>query len=407
MRIATTGLSTENVSCSTGERRAISRCWHIISSEYPPQTGGVSDYTALVAHQLAAAGDQVHVWCPPCAEADEPPNGVVLHRELGAFRPKDLRRTGAELDRFPSPRHILVQWVPHGYGYRSMNVPLCQWLLERSRRHGDHVEIMVHEPYLRFRMSSPRQSLAALVHRFMTLLLLAAAERVWISTPAWEGSWRPYALGRNIPFGWLPVPSTIAVADIPGAVQTVRERCVPSGEILIGHLGTYGDSVISILEPVLIAVAGLPGRRKVLLMGQGSTEYRRELVRKNQALESLVVATGALGAMDLSHHIMACDLLLQPYPDGVTSRRTSCMAGLSHGKPVITNLGALSERFWKESGALVLAPSPETQFFVDLLRTMEANREERERLGRAARQLYEERFDISQTVAALREPAVF
>ena len=38
--------------------------WHIITGEYPPAPGGVSDYTEAVAAGLAAAGDEVHVWCP-------------------------------------------------------------------------------------------------------------------------------------------------------------------------------------------------------------------------------------------------------------------------------------------------------------------------------------------------------
>ena len=38
--------------------------WHIITGEYPPQPGGVSDYTRLVAEGLAAAGDAVTVWAP-------------------------------------------------------------------------------------------------------------------------------------------------------------------------------------------------------------------------------------------------------------------------------------------------------------------------------------------------------
>src|SRR5215831_14231912 len=154
--------------------------WHLITCEYPPQPGGVSDYTCLLAAGLAAQGDQVHVWCSgPPGESTEPP-GVFVHRELGGSRPADLRRMGGQLNRFKAPRRILVQWVPHGYGYRSMNVPICLWLWRRSRIHGDDVSLMVHEPYLAFGKGSWRQDAAALVHRIMTAILLRAANRVWI-----------------------------------------------------------------------------------------------------------------------------------------------------------------------------------------------------------------------------------
>ena len=38
--------------------------WHIVTGEYPPARGGVSDYTFAIANGLASAGDEVNVWCP-------------------------------------------------------------------------------------------------------------------------------------------------------------------------------------------------------------------------------------------------------------------------------------------------------------------------------------------------------
>jgi hypothetical protein len=97
---------------------------HIITPEYPPQSGGVSDYTAQVAEGLAQEGEEVHVWCPGNTPAPVPAGSVHVHRALGQFTPSDLRAADIELDLFAAPRRILVQYVPHGYGRRSMNVPL-------------------------------------------------------------------------------------------------------------------------------------------------------------------------------------------------------------------------------------------------------------------------------------------
>lgn len=377
-------------------------CWHVITSEYPPQTGGVADYTSLVAAGLAAEGDEVHVWCPSGLGTPAQPKGVSVHRDLGAMRPRDLRLTGQLLDQFPAPRRILVQWVPHGFGYRSMNLPFCWWLRNRAARHGDRVEIMAHEPFLPFRKGSLRQCVAALVHRLMTLVLLRKADRVWMSIPEWENYWRPYALGRSIPFSWLPIPSTIPLADNPDRARLLRRRYAADDCFLIGHFGTYGWPITSILEPMLSALADDPIRQTVLLMGQGSQAYREALIGRNPRLSALVQAAGSLSAEDLSCHVAACDLLLQPYPDGVSTRRTSCMVALSHGKPVLTNLGALSEPFWKATEALALAPTAEVEGLVRLLREVRSDQDWRTRMGRAARNLYQDRLDISHTIAALR-----
>jgi glycosyltransferase involved in cell wall biosynthesis len=383
------------------DERAASSCWHVITGEYPPQVGGVADYTSLVAAGLAAQGDEVHVWCPPQARTPAQPDGVSVHYELGAMRPRDLRAVGQQLDRFPEPRRILVQWVPHGFGYRSMNLPFCLWLWNRARL-GDRVEIMAHEPFLPFHKKSLRQNGAALVHRLMTLVLLRKAERVWVSIPEWENQLRPYAIGRPIPFRWLPIPSTIPTADKPSRIRELRKRYAGEDGLLIGHFGTYGGSITSILEPVLVALAGDARSQTVLLMGQGSDRYREALVGRHPGLSGVVQAAGSLKAEDLSCHIAACDLLFQPYPDGVSSRRTSSMVALSHGKTVVTNLGALSERFWKETEALVLAPTADVQTLIRLLREVRYDQDRRARIGRAAQRLYQERFDITHTVEALR-----
>src|SRR5882762_6204283 len=132
----------------------------------------------MVASGLASAGDEVHVWCPLAgdiastgAEAKTLRRNqaidsarVAVHREFGRFTPYDLRRVGKLLDQFSAQRRLLVQWVPQGYGYRSMNLPFCLWLWQRAKLKRDRVEIMVHEPFLAFGEGSRMQDLAAAVH---------------------------------------------------------------------------------------------------------------------------------------------------------------------------------------------------------------------------------------------------
>lgn len=383
--------------------------WHIVTCEYPPRVGGVSDHTRLVAEGLASAGDRVHVWCPAAAgEPEESARGVSVRRELGEFRPTDLRRAGRALDEFASPRRLLVQWVPHGYGYRSMNVWFCLWLWARAAFRGDEVTLVVHEPFLAFGEGSRRQDAVALVHRLMTTVLLSSARRVWTTIPEWARLLRPYALGRRVPFGCLPVPSTtpeVADSDSEEAAA-IRARYAPEGGALVGHFGTYGGHVARSLSRLLPRMLSGEGRDcAVLLLGQGSDRMREELLRSRPDLSSRVHASGTLAHDSLSRHLAACDLLLQPYPDGVSARRTSAMAGLAHGLPVVTTKGALTEPLWEESGAVALAHAGDDEALLGEVRRLLASTEERARLSTAARRLYRERFDLSHTIAALRGSA--
>ncbi|HEX2093816.1 MAG TPA: glycosyltransferase family 4 protein [Longimicrobiaceae bacterium] len=376
--------------------------WHLITGEYPPQVGGVSDYTRLIAEGLATAGDSVHVWCPPAAGASPEIPGVVVHRELGGFTPSDLRRVGSMLNGMPAPCRLLVQWVPHSYGYRSLNLAFCAWLWVRVARYGDRVEIMVHEPWLDFDRRSWRQSAAALVHRLMTAVLLRAAQRVWMSTRRWEGLWRPYALGRRIPFVWLPLPNGVPVVEDPEGVAEVRSRYLPAGETLLGHFGTFGRHITEMLTALLPSLLGRSGERGVLLIGRGSEEFRESLLALHPDLAGRVHATGVLSHPDISRHLAACDLLVQPYPDGVSTRRTSLLAGIAHGIPTVTTHGPATEALWSESGAVALAPGSEPLTVAALIESLLADPEARRRLGHAGRRLYESRLALSRTIQELR-----
>ena len=377
---------------------------HIITPEYPPQPGGVSDYTAQVAEALAQEGEEVHVWCPGTNAVSLSGSHVHVHRDLGLVRPADLSAIGEQLDRFPAPRRILVQYVPHGYGQRSMNVPFCTWLWQRVTRHGDTLEIMVHEAFLNFE-GSWRQYGAALIHRLMTVILLRGASRVWVSIPECERRWKFYTFGRHGPFQWLPVPSNIRVASDDGAICALRRRYAPEGGLLLGHFGTYGLPVLSVLEPIIETIAREIPDLPLLLMGMNSQEFRKHFIEKHPTLESTLEATGPLDPESLSHHIAACDVMIQPYPDGATTRRTSLMIGLAHGKPIVTTASEVTEPLWAESAAVGITPSGDADAFVKLLRRLLWDPAERARMSRAAQKLYQERFDISHTVAALRPPA--
>ncbi len=378
--------------------------WHLVTSEYPPQPGGVSDYTQLVAAGLAAAGDKVHIWCPS-AEGETPDiDGVAVHRSLGCFSRSDLRRVDQLLEQFNAPRRLLVQWVPHGYGYRAMNLWFCWWLWKRAHRRGDRVELMVHEPFLEFR-NGWRQITVAFVHRLMTIILLSAASHVWVTIPAWEAYWRPYALGRKKTFDWLPVVSNISVTDDDPAIKTIRSRYGAAEGSIIGHFGGYDRHNTRLLLETIPPLISNGSKDTLLLMGRGSEEVREELIRNHSAMEGRVSATGNLTAPDLSLHLRACDVMLQPYVDGVSSRRGSMMAALAHGVPVITTSGRFTEPLWAESEAVVLVPVEDVSALAAATKRLLPDSAARSNLSRAAKALYRKQFDVKVIIDRLRAAA--
>jgi glycosyltransferase involved in cell wall biosynthesis len=375
--------------------------WHFITPEYAPELGGVSDYAKQVADALRAAGDLVHVWCRTTL-ASTGCDSSWVHRRIRDFGPTELFSLGRELGGYPGPRRLFVQWVPHGFGWRSMNIAFCCWLLWRSRR-GEQVDLMVHEPFLSFGEGSLKQDLAACVHRLMVILLLLAADRVWVSTKSWEPKMRPYMLGRKLAFRWLPVPSNIPVDRDGGVIDHLRRDRCSDGRQVIGHFSSYSSDVAAMLRRILPSLLSQDESYTVQLLGRGSEQFREEMIHAHPSFRARIHATGPLSPEQLSRHLTACDVLLQPYPDGVTTRRTTVMASLEHGLPVVTTLGRLSEEsLWSRSNALVTVSSLDPEEFVQAAVALLRDQTELSRLRAAASAFYSENFGLARIVNDLR-----
>jgi glycosyltransferase involved in cell wall biosynthesis len=137
-----------------------------------------------------------------------------------------------------------------------------------------------------------------------------------------------------------------------------------------------------------------------LFIGRDSVAFVAELSQEYPNLAQRVWATGGLEPGAVSIHLQACDVFLQLYPDGASTRRTSLMAGLAHGKPVVTNRGRHTESVPLQSGVRLVENETEAQ-----VRAVEAlldNAVARDQLAAAASALYDRRFDLRHTVATLR-----
>lgn len=375
---------------------------HLVTGEFPPQFGGVSDYTQSVARRLAAEGLDVHVWCPGVAgEQDrrsEP--GVTVHRVAGAWRGADLARLDRELDTFAGPRRLIVQWVPHAFGHKSVNVSFCAWIRRRAAA-GDIVDVMVHEAFFAFGEGGIKQDAAAVVHRVMVMLLLSRARHVWVSIPAWARALRPYAMGRDLGFDWLPVPSNVPKVSDPEATRAMRDAFPLPGRVVVGHFGTYENHVRRALTALLPRLLEQDGAANVLLMGRDSDRFAEAITSAHPALARRVRATGVLDAHRLSTALQACDLMVQPYPDGASTRRGTLMAALAHGVPVVTTEGHLSEPLWRDSRAVRVVPAGNDAALLEAVVHLCGDAAERRRLALSGQALYTERFHIDRTIDAI------
>ena len=374
--------------------------WTILTCEYPPRCGGVGDYTAQVAAALASRGDAVTVFCPPQSDVPAAVPGVdvaVLHDTYGrASREAIARRVAGKRTT------VLVEYVPTAFGLKGANLPWCNWLLDLSRRGAD-VRVMFHEPYFLFGWKPLHQSPLSIVQRLMARQLLRVGSETFISTDSWRRYLSPYAArGHARRFTTLPIPSSIPRCDRPQLATDRRRQIAGKSDRLVGHFGTYGTHVAPMLRDALLSLLPQETSLTIVCAGAGSDRFVADMVAAKPEVQRRLHATGRLAPADAAAVLSACDLLLQPFPDGVTTRRTSVMAGLMNGRAVLTTSGHLTEPVWAETGAVSMTPAGDTHAFVTAARTLLAKPDDLNALAARGDDAYKRRFALEHTIDALR-----
>ena len=392
-------LTTAAIASTPEERPADAgpvRTWHILTGEYPPEPGGVAGYTAAVAHALHRAGDTVHVWTS--GTAGTVGGAVHVHRVFGDFSRHGLAAGGRLLDSAAGGGRLLVQWVPHAFARNGVNLRLPRWLYDRRARRGEEMDVMLHEPFLPM-AGSAAQHAAAVAQRVMTAMLLRACSRAFVGTPAWTEFCRP--LAPRAVYRWTPVPSGVPVSA-PDRHTCRLAMGLPPGAPVVGSFGRGGPLQARALGQF---ARSLPERFKdvtLLLIGVGSDDLAGALAEAVRGRGVRIRPTGPLEPAALSRAIRSCDVMLQPYPDGVCTRHSSAAALLAHGAPTVTNAGRFTEPLWAEHGAVELIPGEDPARLASAVVRLLEDETYRARLDCAARHLYEARLDIRHTVAALR-----
>jgi glycosyltransferase involved in cell wall biosynthesis len=375
------------------------REWHIVTCEYPPKIGGVADYTFQIANSLNQHGIRAIVWAPgndPVAQTQE---AITVNRCFGHFRPQELAAINRLWKSAKSQRRILLQWTPTGYGLKSANLPFCLWLAWRVSR-GDELVVIFHEAFFSLSEHLLRRRAAALVQRLMTILLLNAAVEVFVSTSYLAKFIAPYCF-RKTSIKTLPMPANFVPREDREAITKMRLTIASIGEPILGHFGLYSPHVESLLIPSLLKLLRNNLRIRVVLIGGGSTHYRERLLLSNPEFSTRIRATGPCSHDEASIHISACDAMFQPYLEGLTTRRSTTMAALAHGRCLVSTFGSKTEDIWKSTSAVYFLRSWDPAHIAEEIEGVLASPEQTARQGREGLMFYEQNFALSRTIDKL------
>jgi glycosyltransferase involved in cell wall biosynthesis len=318
----------------------------------------------------------------------------------GGFGISGLVRLGRELDALPGPYRILVQYVPHAYGWKAMNLPFCLFLWTRR---GTPVWVMFHEIVVALTRSQPlHHNVLGLVTRLMAAIVLRSAEKVFTGTLAWERVIRQLA-PANKPVVWTPVPSNVETEVDPSLVAALRKKLAGPNAVFIGHFGTYGPYNRSVLKEIVPALLKRDILRIFVLLGRDGQAFAREIGSSDPSVRDRIIAPDGLPARELSSYLAACDVVVQPYPSGITARSGSAMAALALGVPIVTNEGLLSESLWRDKGVVMLLSENSPESFVHATEELLCAPEIRTAFSAASRSFYQAHFSIERTLSRLND----
>ncbi len=331
-----------------------------LTGEYPPMQGGIADYTARLAANLKPlnADPAVLISRKYPADAIAAPPDVPVFPALSGWGWRSWR----EIRRFLAahPTDVLhIQYQAAAFDLTGW-VNWLPWYLRRFP-HCPKIVTTFHDlrvPYLFPKAGNLR---------WRAMLSLAKHSDAVICTNAEDtATLRAYPWGAHV--FEIPLGNNVPVAPPPAYDRSAwrAKLGVNPDSLVMVYFGFLNESKGG---ETLIAVLDALVRQNVdarLLMVGGdvgdsdpaNAEYARRVRRMiaERGLADRIIATGFVPLIDVSAHLLAADVAVLPYVDGVSFRRTTLLAVLAHGVPVVTTAPVHSLPQIVANETMLLAP---------------------------------------------------
>ena len=293
----------------------------LYSPDLPPVPGGVSDHTLALARALEAQGG--------------PPAILGLGGDAALFAPLPCALGLEPRDLADAARHlgvhvVVVQYVPFAFARRGLSPALC-FGLERVRRAGVAVAIVVHEPYVPF--TRIPWLVTGWPMRWQLAWLLRLSCCAYAPLPRYVDICRRWA-PPTTRVSLAPIGATLPVSTVPRAEA---RRALGLDERTVA-IGVFSPAAAGFAHRWIDrAVAAFDGRSDVqwVTFGFGSTTDRWTVPGPN------VIRLGPGDAVALGRAMRAVDIAAAPYTDGLTMRRSGAMFALANGVPTVSSTGHL------------------------------------------------------------------
>ncbi len=361
----------------------------IVSPSYPPDHCGVGDHTSMLAATLAADGARVNVYTTRGAPRSTPPR-VHVHPVVPHWQAVSMWTLASTITR-TRPNVVLIQYVPFLYA-RHVGFA-ASFLALFLRLRGIAVVTIVHEPYVPLELNVKRFILSV-AQRVMLVMLMLSSRRVAVTTMMLA-----HQLRRLLPwFGErvhrVPVGSNIVMHRIDQSERRALRGALgvaPDGAVLVFFGSLHETKLLGLILRTFVYLRESGVAATLLIVGQDQATFSAAAAKAGLTVPAEVICTGYATTEEVSHYLQCGDLMLAPFMDGVSTRRTTVVAALQHGLPVVSTEGRCTERpiF---AGAVSMTPCHDEEGYVRAAHRLAHDPIARRGLSEQGRQLAEQRF---------------
>lgn len=370
----------------------------IICPEFPPCPGGVAAHTFHLAENLSKIA-HVEVLTSK-GITPRTSDAFKVHARISNWH--DVDELFIVLESLECAQLIIWQYVPHMYGRGGINLQLpgAMLALERMQRQQLVIAHEIAAPISWW----PHRLIYALAHRWQWRRILSCVDAVGISTEAWiQQAAKAYPEFRA-KFSFLPSPATIPVIPVAAGHPLAwrRERGLPENARIIAFFGTQSSAK----QFHLVARAWQETQSADAPVALVAIGERPDL-RPPGELAHLYLALDYLDEGEVSRALQAIDVLALPFIDGVSERRTSFMAGISHGCTVVTTTGHNTGPTLKAAKYIVAADATDAAGFVAAIAECLGDAKRRQSLGESARLAYESKYSWPRVTRLVQEALTY
>ncbi len=351
----------------------------VITRSLPPEHCGIADHTTLLAHSLRAIGHKVTLIAGR-GQADE--NSLIIEDQWGKKGLEGLLKQSDSL----AIDHLILQYIPFGFlpdkrkPFPSINHYLSLKKFWQTCSKKWSTSLIVHETYFRA-WSYPPSWIKGTIQKYLLKSLVKTSHRVFSASELLVQEMKQWGDSEKIIY--LPLASHFPIAQTNREKMRSEQKIAKEEMVLTlfggGNALRNSSSYVNKLDDYFHH-KNIPVRW--LLLGG--------IPRKWFDFSSPVLSPGRLTPDDLSSWLQMTDIFLAPHSWGLAARRTTFLAALQHGLPVVGTKGYITDPFMTHIPGLILTSG--IKEFSEAVISLSINPKLRQSLGEKNKLYYQENF---------------